>query len=373
MKADRRRVLGGLSYAIAALAAPTRAFADSGFARRTPGSVMPASFDAAAKSVAGSLPNSSAYALAHESASFLVLHHGQMLCETYADAYTPGHPLQLASAAKSIIALLVGIAIDRGEIRSENQSVADFFPEWRGTDKASITIAHLMSMTSGMTDDGLRVRAVEGPQREINAAAPLRASPGSSWVYASAVYHLLFHVLELATGQSVADFADENLFAPLQIGDFEWVLESGEGPGGAYVNYYTGACNARALVKIGLLVSQRGHWQGRQILSEAYLKQALQPSQDHNPAYGWLWWLNRNPGFAPGGSDLKYRFPGAPPDTVAALGVRGQALVVVPSESLVIVRQGNQPKTSGFLTELLARILTELSRSEDLACEDKPF
>lgn len=197
---------------------------------------MSASFDTAARSGVGPLSDSAAYALRHNSASFLVLHHGRILCESYADGYDPDQPLQLASAAKSIVALLVGIAIDRGAIRSENQPVADFFLEWRGTDKAAVTIAHLMSMTSGMTDEGLRLRAVAGSQREINAAAPLRSSPGSRWVYASAIYHLLFHVLARATDQSVPDFADESLFAPLQVPDFEWVLESGEGSRGSYVN-----------------------------------------------------------------------------------------------------------------------------------------
>ena len=87
--------------------------------------------------------------------------------------------LEIASAGKSMVSVLIGIDIDRGAIQGVDQSASGFIPTWRSTRKAAITFRHLLSMTSGLDIQGLRDRGVVGDQFEINAAAPLRDSPGT--------------------------------------------------------------------------------------------------------------------------------------------------------------------------------------------------
>ena len=301
------------------------------------------------------------HALQDNTASVLVIRDGLVAAEGYAEGFDPADRVQLASAAKSVVALLVGIAIDQGAIRSVDQSAADFVPAWRNTPREAIRIRHLLSMTSGMTDEGLSVRNVDGDQFAINAAAPLRYEPGTHWRYASAIYHLLFHILSAATGTSLEAFARNTLLDPIGAASFEWVTDQVETERGPRTNYYTGLSSARDLARIGLLVARGGEWRGRRVVSTQYLQACLSPSQPHNPAYGWLWWLNRESGHAARPGPPVHRFPGAPRDTVAALGAGGQALLVVPSESLIVVRQGRRPSNPGLVGELLSGVRSALA------------
>jgi CubicO group peptidase (beta-lactamase class C family) len=299
--------------------------------------------------------------LSDKSVSVLLLLNGRIAAEGYASGVGPQDRFQLASAAKSIVALLVGIAIDRGHIDSVEQSAADFLPAWRDTPKEAVRIRHLLSMTSGMTDGGLKARNVSGDQLRINAAAPLRYQPGTHWEYASAIYHLLFHLIAAATKMPFETFARTALLEPLGMQGFEWITDMVETEHGIVTNYYTGACPARDLARLGVLVENGGIWNGRPIVSPAYLESCLSPSQRLNPSYGWLWWSNHEPGHAARPGEFAYRFPGAPRDTVAALGAGGQTLVIVPSESLVLVRQGRRPSDPGLINKMLGQALEALA------------
>jgi CubicO group peptidase (beta-lactamase class C family) len=285
-------------------------------------------------------------AMADRSADILVLRGGRIVAERYAPDAGVDRKQQIASAAKSMVSVLVGVAIDQGRIRSVDQSAADFIAPWRGTPKAAITIRHLLTMTSGLDDTGLALRGVAGDQFAINAAAPQLAPPGARWAYQTAVFHLLYHVIAHAAGEPFEAFATRNLTGPLGMQHTDWVTSVGRGPNGPATNYYTAACSGRDLARFGLMALRGGRWAGRQVVSAGYLRQATAPSQDLNPAYGFLWWENARPGFgaeeAVRGS-AALRFDDSPKDTFAALGAGGQAVMVVPSLDLVVVRQGQAP------------------------------
>jgi CubicO group peptidase (beta-lactamase class C family) len=285
-------------------------------------------------------------AMADRSADILVLRAGRIVAERYAPDANVERKQQIASAAKSMVSVLVGVAIDQGKIRSLDQSAADFIAPWRGTPKSAITIRHLLTMTSGLDDTGLALRNIAGDQFAINAAAPQLAPPGARWAYQTAVFHLLYHVIAHAAGEPFEAFATRNLTGPLGMQHTDWVTSVGRGPNGPVTNYYTAACSGRDLARFGLMALRGGRWAGRQVVSAGYLKQATAPSQDLNPAYGFLWWENARPGFgaeeAVRGS-AALRFDGSPKDTFAALGAGVQAVMVVPSLDLVVVRQGQAP------------------------------
>ncbi|MBU1383501.1 MAG: beta-lactamase family protein [Alphaproteobacteria bacterium] len=300
-------------------------------------------------------------AMADASTSVLVSRNGTILAERYAAGWGPDRPREVASVAKSVIAVLIAMAAEAGAITGFDQSAADFIPAWRGDARAGITLRHLMSMTSGLDDTGLALRGVAGDQFAINAGAPLRHPPGTRWAYNTAAYHLLFHVLERATGQSVETFAGARLFGPLGMDDTRWVTSTGAGAAGPVTNWYSAASTARDLARFGELILGHGVWSGRRLIGAENLRTLLAPSQDLNPSYGLLWWSNARRGADAFGRGASLRFPDAPRDTVAALGAGGQMVLVVPSRELIVVRQGEAPGSPTLANDLLAGALRALA------------
>lgn len=293
-------------------------------------------------------------AMAQASTGVLVTRHGAVEAERYASGWGPDRPREVASVAKSLVAVLIAMAIEDGAITSLDQAAAEFIPLWRDGPRTAITLRHLMSMTSGLDDTGLALRGVTGDQFAINAAAPLRDAPGARWAYNTAAYHLLFHLLERATGQSVEAFARVRLFGPLGMNDTRWITSEGVGEQGPVTNYYSASSTARDLARFGELILGGGISNGRRIVGDDILKALLVPSQSLNPSYGLLWWSNALPGADAFGRGESLRFPSAPPDTVAALGAGGQLLLIVPSRALIVVRQGDPPGSATLADDLLA-------------------
>lgn len=296
-------------------------------------------------------------ALDDRSTSLLVMQGGRILAERYAPDWPADRPRELASVAKSIVAVLIGMAIEDGFIAGLDQSAADFIPQWRDDARRAITLRHLMSMTSGLDDTGLALRGVTGDQFVINAAAPLRDPPGSRWAYNTAAYHLLFHVLVRATGEGVESHAQRKLLGPLGMENTRWVTSPGRGAGEMVTNYYSAAATARDLARFGALVLNGGRHEGRQLIRADFLQTLTTSSQTLNPSYGLLWWCNALPGFDATGRVAGYRFPRSPRETVAALGAGGQAVLLVPSRALVVVRQGGPPAALAFFDDLLSSVV----------------
>jgi len=306
-----------------------------------------------------------ATALADRSSSVLVLRGGRIVAERYAPGADARRTQEVASVGKSIISVLVGVALDKGMFRSVNQPAADFIPQWRETPKAAISLRHMLTMTSGLDTRGIPVRdAVD--QFNRNASAPLAHPPGSRWLYDTPTYHLLFHILERAAGEPFEAFAKRVLLDPLGMADTTWVTNTGPGADGLAKNYYTARSSARDLARFGLCALRGGRWDAGRIVSAEYLRDATAASQELNPAYGYLWWQNARPGFAAGGNreTPTHRFPGAPRDTYAALGQGGQAVFAAPSLDLVVIRQGQTPAGPGALPRLMASVAAAVQAPE---------
>lgn len=299
-------------------------------------------------------------AMADRSTGVLVSRTGDILAERYASGWGPDRSREVASVAKSLLAVVVAMAVEAGAFSGFDQPAADFIPAWRTDARAAITLRHLMSMTSGLDDRGLALRGVTGDQFAINAAAPLRAAPGERWAYNTAAYHLLFHVLERATGESVEAWSRPRLFDPLGMGDTRWTSSQGVGAAGPVTNYYSALSTARDLARFGELLLGEGVVNGRRLIGAERLRELIRPSQALNPSYGLLWWSNALPGADAFGQGDRRRFPSAPADTVAALGAGGQLLLIVPSRRLIVVRQGDDPGSATLADDLLAGVLLRL-------------
>jgi CubicO group peptidase (beta-lactamase class C family) len=314
----------------------------------------------------GRLSAAVAAGLEDQSASILVLRGGRMVTEAYGAGGTPERVIEIASAGKSMVSILTGMAIDDGKIKGVEQNAAAFIPEWRGTAKEAITVRHLLTMTSGLDDKGLALRNVAGDQAALNAGAPAAYPPGTHWAYATALYHLMFHVVARAVGEPFEAYAQRRLLTPLGMSGTTWLTNAGQGAQGKPVtNYYTARCTARDLARFGLFAAAGGQWNGRRLVSESYFRDATRPSQALNPAYGYLWWVNAQPGRGPenAGPLRRQLGEGTPPDAFAALGAGGQDVMVVPSLDLVVVRQGTQFRGAAAPSALLSSVVASLKRA----------
>jgi CubicO group peptidase (beta-lactamase class C family) len=135
-------------------------------------------------------------------------------------------------------------------------------------------------------------------------------------------------------------------------------------------NYYRLQCSTRDLARFGLFALRGGQWDGQPLVSKAFFSEATTASQDLNPAYGFLWWLNAKETNQPmaglSSAMASLKFPGAPRDMIAAMGAEGQNVLVVPSLDLVVVRQGELPPDRALAAKLLMRVI------ESMNDKDKP-
>lgn len=262
------------------------------------------------------------------------------------------HTLQ--SVTKSVTSTLIGIAVGRGEIKSLDEKLLSYFQDY---DLSKVdarlqqaTLDDLLTMRTGIewheTDRPLNETnttiQLEGSNDWIQFTLdqPLDAAPGEKWTYNSGGSHLMSGVIKQATGKYVDAYAEEHLFGPLGINNYHWKKTPRGFPdteGGLYLE-------AEQLAKIGYLYLKDGVWDGKRILPEGWVKDAVAARVEAvNSAgfgYGYQWW--RVDRLAGESSDS--------PEIWAGLGYGGQYLIVIPDLEMVgVVNSWNifeRPKQS---------------------------
>jgi CubicO group peptidase (beta-lactamase class C family) len=244
----------------------------------------------------------------------------------------------IRSVSKSVVSLLVGIAVDRGLIRNIDQSMFDFLPGYRDlatAETAKISVRMLLTMTSGFVSNEMLPYSDRNNTERIMAQAPdpyravlqrpVLSPPGTRWSYSGGDTMLLSKILQTATGQDLTRFAEENLFKPLEISSYRWLPLKASGEIAAYGSL---KLRPRDMAKIGLLVLQGGIWQGRQVVSTEWLKTSTQPQHDawFRYRYSMHWWSDG----AAAGTSMKT-------PAIVALGIGGQRIIVLPDAKAVIV------------------------------------
>jgi CubicO group peptidase (beta-lactamase class C family) len=282
------------------------------------------------------------FARDNSSTGVVIVHRGRLLAERYwpgRAALPPtrdGKPVEdVASVQKSVISVLMGIAVERNLVSLDapvSKYLGAGWSQAQGASENAITIRHLMSMSSGL-DEALQ------PQHQA----------GHHWFYNTPAYSRLITVLARASGLEPNVYTTEWLASQIGMTDTRWIARPEGGP-----NPYGLATTARDLARFGLLVLARGKWNGVPIVSERYLAESVRPSQTMNPSYGLLWWNNSAPGRP---------IPSAPPDVYSARGAADRRVYVVPSLDVVITRLGALPPLSaaggldpGFDRELWKRL-----------------
>ena len=277
-----------------------------------------------------------------DSTGVLVMRHGYIVAERYWQGWNENTSDRIYSSSKSLVATLIGMAIDDGKIKSVDQPAADFVPAWQGTDKQAVTIRHMLSMTSGLglAFDRKTLVPAGVDAHQLMGKAPLEHAPGTVWVYHTPAYRMLARILEEATGETLADYQQRRLLGPLGMKHTNWeTLDAGHGR----LNYLWMRGSVRDMARFGLFILRGGAWRGKQLVSRAFVAESTRPSQALNPSYGFLWWLNGQPSYMrPDGGGVRPgpMWPDCPADAVGALGAYDKKIYVVPSLDLVVVRQG---------------------------------
>ena len=292
--------------------------------------------------------------------STLLVRHGRLIFEEYYHGYHRDSFFSISSATKSVVSMLVGVALQQGLLSSLDQRIYDFFPEFDKTEldprKRELRLRHLLSLTSGYSEqlpDKFWLDIVR-----IALDRPLIQQPGEEFRYDSQAVDILAAILTKVAGKSAAAFADETLFKSLGI----W-----QDPGSRYIwrddpegkhiwhgdarfdeqdgypwkvdvqGYSTGGFGAhfkaREMAKLGYLYLNNGNWNGQQLVSADFIAASTRRQSTGGPPvnlpYGYLWWLPEQGGFS----------------AYMASGYGWKMIYVIPELDIVFVTTtGNDPK-----------------------------
>jgi len=265
-----------------------------------------------------------------ESKSFLLIKDGKIVLEKYFGSYTQDSIWVWFSAGKSLRATLVGIAQEEGKL-----NIGDKTSDYLGTGWTSlspekeeiITVRNQLTMTTGLNE--IIFDCIEPSCLRYVADA------GTRWAYHNSPYNLLKEVLESATGETINAYTNSRIKSKIGMQSGFWISSG---------NNTFFLSKARDMARFGLLIQNKGVWNNTTLMSDTvYLNQMLNTSQNLNPAYGYLWWLNGKASYIAPDSPVNLQgaiAPDAPVDMYTAAGAQGQFISISPSNKLLLIRQG---------------------------------
>ena len=259
----------------------------------------------------------------------VVVRHGKLVAERYANGGAADRANNMHSASKSILSALVGIAIRDGYIEGVDQEVAAFLPGYfadAGADKSGMTIGDLLTMSSGLAwQEDLTEYVIQNEPDWVGAilGRDMTGAPGETFHYSTGVTHVLSAVLTAATGSSTCEFAHRHLFGPLGMTAEHWGRDAQGISSGGYNLYLT----PREMAAFGQLYLQGGNWRDVQIVPAEWVSESWTAHRivDDTYDYGYLWWLR----------EIMGRF------VAQAWGWGGQMIYVVPDLGIVVVTTSN--------------------------------
>ena len=268
--------------------------------------------------------------------SILVSVDGELLVEQYFHGAAPHRAANLKSASKSIISVLVGIALDQGHLDGVDTTIDRFFPEYLDDPvKARITVEDLLTMRSGLETTSNRNygRWVQSGNwvRHV-LSRPLVSEPGSRMIYSTGNTHVLSALITRASGMDTHSFARRYLGDPMGISVPRWTTD----PQGIYFGGNEMSMTPRDMLAIGEMYLNCGRVGTRQIVSEEWVHTSIMPhaTRTRRPdrAYGYGWWVRDLYGY----------------DAFYAWGYGGQFIYVVPGLRLVTVMTSSPNPGAGL-------------------------
>ena len=266
----------------------------------------------------------------------LVVRKGNVIFEKYYNDYGQNDTFHVASVTKTIISALIGICIDKGYIKSVDQKVIEFFPEYK-VKSSEVTVRHLLTMTAPYPfvdwQEPLEELCTQLDWVQYTLHRMGNGGEIGAFKYSSAGAHILSAIITNAIGKNAREFANEYLFQPLGMREIPnynmkafgfddlfgkdvkgWVHD----PNGISTGGWGLTLTVRDMAKFAQMYLNEGIHNGKQILSKSWIKE----STEMNPnQYGYLWWLREEDGIF----------------SYCAMGDGGNMICCIPEKELVVV------------------------------------
>jgi len=295
------------------------------------------------------IPDLDSYLSSTNTRAFIVLKDGKIVMEKYmgtqltSGAFTSSSNWYWASAGKTLTSALVGIANANGKINFDAKTSDYLGAGWTSltpTQESKITVRHQLTMSTGLDDYAPPSTA----DSDCTSATCLiyKADAGTRWAYDNAPYTLLDSVIAIGTGQTINTYANAQLLSKIGM--------DGSYHRSGYNNVFYST--PRAMARFGLLLLNKGVWNGATVIPQSYFNLMTTGSQNYNLSYGYLTWLNGKNSYMVPQSQIVFTGElavNAPNDMVAALGKNGQIINVVPSKNLVVIRMGDDTQDTGLV------------------------
>lgn len=264
--------------------------------------------------------------------AYLIIKNGKIVYEDYAEDYSKDSKTNSFSMAKSITSVLLFKAIQDGFIKSLDQPITDFYPDFKGEFADQTTVGDLASMASGLNWEehyyspfSMTAKAYYDDNiSELIESLAIDEKPGENFKYLSGNTQLLGMIITKAVGKNLSEYLSQSIWKPLGMKDTAyWQLDGIDN--GMEKTYCCIASNARDFAKIGQLFSQNGQWNGEQIIKPKFVEKATKARFKDSP-YGYGFWI----------SDYKNKH------IFSMRGILGQYVISIPEDDLVVVRLGHK-------------------------------
>jgi len=269
------------------------------------------------------------------SIGFAVIQNDSLIFEQYWNGWDADSVSNSFSVAKSYVSVLTGVAIQDGVIKSVQQPVGDYLPEFKEGCYAKITIENVLTMATGLdwSESGANpfsdnAKGYYGTNvRELSVTQPCRDEPGKEFDYISGGTQIMAEVIEAAYKRPLDELVREKIWTPLGCEhDAYWGKDRADGDFKAFCCLYA---TARDFGRIGQMYLDSGMWHGKQVVPRDYWQASITPAKlmdkgKPNARYGYFWWLAEIDG-----KPIHY-----------CRGFHGEYVVVIPHERLVFVRTG---------------------------------
>jgi len=272
--------------------------------------------------------------------SLMVVRHGNVVAEGWWAPYAPDRKHTLYSLSKSFVSTAVGLAVAEGKLTVDDKIVSFFpddLPETVSANLAAMRVQDLLSMSTGHDKEPTGAMRANGNKNWARAflAHPVEHQPGTHFVYNSGATYMLSAIVQKLTGQTVLAYLTPRLFTPLGIDGADWEVD----PNGINTGGWGLRLKTEDIAKFGQLYLQKGVWNGKQLLPQAWVADAtrshiLQPADGKNrddndwlQGYGYQFWRCRH-------------------DAYRGDGAFGQYCIVLPDKDAVIAitsETGNMP------------------------------
>lgn len=276
----------------------------------------------------------------NKSTSFLIIKNGKLIYEYYWKNHQEKKLSNSFSLSKSIVSLLLGFAIQDGYIKSINQYIIDFLPEYKGTLYSNqVKIVDLLQMSSGLDwkenynnlFNNLLAKVYYGNNIEkLIFSKKFIKKPGINFKYITANTQILTILLYRAIKKKLIIYANEKMWNPLGMNQNAlWRLDKKNSIGKEFCCLYS---IAKDYAKLGQFLLQKGKWKGKQILNKNFIYKMIHPGIIQK--YGYGIWINYN----------------SNPEFYLYMGYYGQYIIIIPKHNIVIVRLGEKQNNNLYST-----------------------